>query len=62
MDEAVRALCIIEGAIEVLDDEIGADGRPRLKACVAALERAAELLGDHVDSLEGGAFLVHPMQ
>lgn len=62
MDEAIRALCMIEGAIVVLEDEREESTSPRLAACVAALERAAELLGEHVDELEGGADVVHAMQ
>ena len=55
MDDAVRALCMIEGAIAVLEDERAESTSPRLAACMGALEKAAELLGAAVDELESGA-------
>ena len=55
MDEPLMALGILEGVIAVLEDEMGADERPRIAAAIGALERACELLGEHVDELESGA-------
>ena len=52
MDEPIKALVIVEGVLAVLDDERAESTSPRIAACVGALERACELLGDHVDQLE----------
>ena len=59
MEEPLKALTIVEGVIQVLEDERGDEERPRIAAAIASLERACELLGSHVDALEGGAEVVH---
>lgn len=52
MEEPLKALGIIEGVIAVLEDERGDDERPRIAAAIASLERACELLGEHVDAID----------
>ena len=52
MDESIKALGIIEGVIAVLKDERGDEECPRITAAIASLERACELLVEHVDKLD----------
>lgn len=49
MDETIKALSIVEGVISVLDRLSEQPEQPELRACVAALERAAQLL-EELDS------------
>ena len=44
MEEAIRALSIVEGVIIVIDRLSEQSEQPELRACVAALERAAQML------------------
>jgi hypothetical protein len=56
----VHALSAVEGVTAVLDALSERVDAPEVRACVAALERVAETLGDVVDEApQGGADLVH---
>lgn len=44
MEEAIKALSIVEGVISVLDRLSEEPEQPELRACIAALERAAQML------------------
>ncbi len=49
MYEAIKALSIVEGVIIALDRLSEQPEQPELRACVAALERAAQMLGALAD-------------
>lgn len=44
MEEAMKALSIVEGVIVTLDRLSEQPEQPELRMCVAALERAAQML------------------
>ncbi len=45
----VHVWSALEGVIQVLDDECGADDRPRIKAAMAALRWCCSVIARHMD-------------